>query len=88
MGDFMNIYKISQTENDDYNTYDSAIVYGETEEEARNIHPRCPLFTNDELWRNYSYCWASSPDKVTVEKIGETNLEVKSGVILASFNAG
>ena len=35
----MNIYKISQTINDDYNTYDSCIVIAENEEEAIKIHP-------------------------------------------------
>jgi hypothetical protein len=83
MGVFMNIYKISQTENNRYDTYDSAIVYANTEEEARNIHP-----DGNVCWGDYRKRWVNSPDKVTVEKIGETNLEVKSGVILASFNAG
>lgn len=80
----MNIYKISQTENDDYDTYDSAIAYAETEEESRSIHP-----DGSTNWDWYKQrLWVNSPDKVTVKKIGETNLEVKSGVILASFNAG
>lgn len=80
----MNIYKIWQTENNDYDTFDSAIVYAETEDEARNIHP------NGIGWDHWLgiKSWASSPDKVMVEKIGETSLDVKSGVILASFNAG
>lgn len=83
----MNIYKISQTENNDYDTYDSAIVYAETKEDARVIHPREMVFNRARSWM-MSYCWVDSPDKVIVEKIGETSLEVKSGVILASFNAG
>ena len=35
----MNIYKISQGVNPDYDTYDSAIVLAESEEIARLIHP-------------------------------------------------
>lgn len=35
----MNLYKLSQTINEDYDTYDSAIVCAENEEEARHIHP-------------------------------------------------
>jgi hypothetical protein len=35
----MKIYKISQNVNNDYDTYDSAIVYAETAEDARRIHP-------------------------------------------------
>ena len=80
----MNIYKIWQTENDDYNTFDSAIVYAETDDEARNIHP---YWIGWDHWLS-KRSWVSSPDKVMVEKIGETSLDVKSGVILASFNAG
>ena len=35
----MNIYKISQEVNSEYDTYDSAIVLAESEEVARLIHP-------------------------------------------------
>ncbi len=86
----MNIYKIWQNENNDYETFDSAIVYAETEEEARNIHPDVDGYQYyDNPWtKPILNHWASSPDKVMVEKIGETTLDVKSGVILASFNAG
>ena len=35
----MNIYKIYQTVNKNYDTYDSAVVIAEDEEQARNIHP-------------------------------------------------
>jgi hypothetical protein len=35
----MNLYKISQNSNNDYDTYDSAIVAAESEDAARRIHP-------------------------------------------------
>lgn len=35
----MKIYKISQDVNNDYGTYDSAVVYAKDEEEAKSIHP-------------------------------------------------
>ena len=35
----MNLYKISQDENNDYDTYDSAIVAAETEDAAKRTHP-------------------------------------------------
>jgi hypothetical protein len=35
----MNLYKISQTSNCDYDTYNSAIVCAENEAAARVIHP-------------------------------------------------
>jgi hypothetical protein len=35
----MNLYKISQNANDDWDTYDSAVVAAESESEAKLIHP-------------------------------------------------
>lgn len=76
----MNIYLISQDENDGYDTYDSAVVAAPDEATARTIVP-------DENWPHWGVgTWCSSPDKVKVEYIGTT--ERPQGVILASFNAG
>ncbi len=76
----MKIWKISQTQNDGYDTYDSAIVAAETEDEAREINP-------EGAWgRKYS-AWCQFPDDVTVEFIG-VGYQGDAGVILASFNAG
>lgn len=47
----MHLYKLTQEINNDYDTYDSAIVCAENEEEARTIHPS--LFVThyrDGLW--------------------------------------
>lgn len=35
----MNLYLLSQTQNQSYNTYDSAVVAAESEEHARATHP-------------------------------------------------
>ena len=35
----MNIYKLSQTINNDYDTFDSCVVIAENEEEAVKVHP-------------------------------------------------
>jgi hypothetical protein len=70
------LYKIWQNTNNEYDTYDSAIVCAETEEEARNIK------VSDVV-----YCWVS-PEDVHVEEIGIAKDSVKKGIILASFNAG
>lgn len=98
----MYIWKISQNVNNDYDTYDSAIVYAETENDARSTHP-------NPNWENYAsythegptsqynmaerqYAWTNrwaSVDDVKVEHIGEAHWEQNTpGVILASFNAG
>ena len=87
----MNIYKISQTVNIDYNTYDSAIVYARSEEDARYICPDNYYISGwweDEI--NYSHSWCH-PDFVTVDLLGEATdwiTVTEAGVILASFNAG
>ena len=81
----MNLYKISQTENDDYDTYDSAVVAAETEDDARMITPDAGQWGKDSShWCN----WCSSPELVTVELIGVAKPFTEAGVICASYNAG
>lgn len=73
----MNIYLISQTKNDDYDTFDSAVVIAETEKEARGMQP------------SIGGCgWVDSPDDVNAEYIGVAGANQKKGVVCASFNAG
>lgn len=43
----MKIYKLTQTVNDNYDTYDSVIVVAENEEEARSINPDGDNFNSD-----------------------------------------
>lgn len=51
----MNIYLLSQTENDGYDTYDSCVVIAENEEEAKTIHPANNEHYNNEYYYNYQY---------------------------------
>lgn len=80
----MNIYLIEQDENTNYDTYDSAIVTAETEDQARLTHP-----TGKPNWdgkdENYSV-WCGA-EYVTVTLIGKSDVKI-NGVLLASFNAG
>ena len=81
----MKIFKIWQTENNDYDTYDSAVVVAEDENAAKLIHP---CGSGEEIdWDRLYSPWCSSPDKVEVEYIGETHID-KQCVICSSFNAG
>jgi len=77
----MNIYLIAQTENDRYDTFDSAIVAAETEQDAKEITP------DGGPWRAWA-AWCSSPELVTVELIGTAKEGTEAGVIMASYNAG
>jgi len=97
----MKIYKISQDENNDYDTYDSAIVVAENEEEARKIHPNGdydykehespnPYLENKNEYEKADEDYGTWARKkfVKVEYIGEANANIKKGVIVSSFNAG
>lgn len=89
----MNIYYIEQSENNGYDTYDSAVVAAESEDAARLFHPNGDLYEENperefDRW-DYQYgSWASHPSKVSVELIGVAKDGQEAGVILASFNAG
>ena len=74
----MNLYKISQDVNNDYDTFDAVVVAASDEESARAIHP-------DKTYGKDSWV---TPKKVKVELIGVAAKGTPQGVILASFNAG
>lgn len=92
----MNIYRISQTANRGYDTYDSAVVIAEDHEQARLINPAYnefnadiySLFMDEEGWAERWSGWAHSPEDVLVEYIGTAAPGSKVGVVCASFNAG
>jgi hypothetical protein len=77
----MNIYLLSQSDNRGYDTYDSCVVYAESDDAARLITPsEYAKFGRGE--------WASCPENVEVLYLGAATLSMRAGVILASFNAG
>ena len=80
----MNIYLIEQNTNNNYDTFDSAVVAASTEDEARLIHP-----SGIENWDGKSREhgeWVNT-EMVAVTLIGLA-VNNKKGVLLASFNAG
>lgn len=93
----MKLYKISQDRNDDDDTYDSAIVVAENEEQARLTNPMEGRVWSDNQWNyktpsgllgpTYDYSW-TAPEFVKVEYLGEAQSGLKQGVVLASYNAG
>ena len=80
----MNIYLIEQNKNTDYDTYDSAIVTAETEEQARLTHPEGKPNWDGKDERYSTWCGA---EYVTVTLVGKSDVKT-SGVLLASFRAG
>jgi len=96
----MKLWLISQSENNGWDTFDSAIVAAETEEEARYIYPdNWDLGTkiwNGSKWlwhledgRVLDYCSSSwtSPDHVEVQFLAD-GYDGPAGTVLGSFNAG
>jgi hypothetical protein len=87
----MKLYKISQTTNTGWETYDSAIVMAPSADAARRIHPdgSPKLEDPDDGWPT----WAQL-ENIKVKLIGYTKISIfdKKGklkpakVILASFN--
>lgn len=69
------LYKIWQTVNNGYDTYDSAVVCAESEEQAQNTDI------------GGSYTW-TTPEFVQVKRIGKADKDTELGIIVASFNAG
>lgn len=91
----MNIYHISQTENNDYDTYSDAVVIAPDELTARRINPSCRLacavegniFMTDEDWKENWSSWASSIDNVKATQIGVADENEKQPrVVCASYH--
>ncbi len=82
----MRLFRISQTTNPGYDTYDSAVVCAPDEETARNINP----FNGKPMdWTSANFdLWCLIPGDVIVEEIGAAFEGIKQGVVCASFNAG
>jgi len=82
----MKLWLISQDENTTWDTYDSAVVAAETEDEARRIHPA------GDYWNRPEYeglnGWCKFPEQVEVKLLGEAAPDIEPGIVLASFNAG
>jgi len=82
----MKLFLISQEQNNDYDTYDSAVVVAPDEETARQIDP-CTGKPVESWGKRYS-AWCDAPEHVAVRYIGEAAPDVEQGVVCASFNAG
>jgi len=82
----MKLYLISQTVNNGYDTYDSAVVCAPDEETARRMDPggEGGAMVNPED----NYCWTNDLANVKVDYIGKAKPGTLQHVVCASFNAG
>lgn len=76
----MKLYLISQGHNQGYDTYDSAVVAAESEEDAKLIRPGGGPRSGYDGW--------CDPEYVECVYLGEAKEGSESGVICASYNAG
>lgn len=80
----MKIYKIWQEVNNQYDTYDSFVVYANNEEEAKLIQP-----LNENGDYNYRTSWVNKVEDIKIEYLGEAKEDIlEAQIILSSFNAG
>lgn len=80
----MRLWHISQTHNQYFDTYDSAVVAAPTARIARRIHPD----SSTTLDGDSHGTWVTDPDLVTCRYLGRAKRGTRQGVICASFNAG
>ena len=98
----MKLWLISQNENNNWDTYDSAVVAAETEDEARNIYPDNwsdrdhNVVWNGSKWMwhladgrilDYINCSWTTPNHVSVKFLAD-GYDGPAGTVLGSFNAG
>jgi hypothetical protein len=97
----LKLWRISQTVNDDYDTFDSAVVAATTEEEARITYPSHFQGPSPRKWNGKNWLYTSlsgevlsmghrtwtTPNFVDVEFLAD-GYEGPAGTICASFNAG
>ena len=80
----MKLFLISQDENCGYDTYDSAVVCAESEEDAKKMNPSGGRATDEKE----DYGTWTTLKHVDVEYIGEAKEGSEPEVVCSSFNAG
>ena len=83
----MKLYRISQTENIGYDSYDSAVVLAKNFIDAKNTNPRTGQQMRMRDWVD-NYYWCSKLENVQVEYLGDAKYDQSDPIIVASFNAG
>jgi hypothetical protein len=80
----MNIYLVSQSKNNNYDTYDAFVCVANNAEDAAVMPPRKKI-----LGYGLKDYWLKRGDPaIKVKFIGVASPEMKKGVVLASYNAG
>ncbi|AHC30556.1 hypothetical protein CC53_gp139 [Rhizobium phage vB_RleS_L338C] len=82
------LWRLSQRDRSEYDTYDRAVVVAVNEDMARRIHPNNPAAADYDWSKDDT--WARSPEHVTVKYLGicEDDSYDLGDVVCESFNAG
>ena len=83
----MNLYLVSQTVNNDWDTFDAIVVCAANENHARKIPPGELRDYMDDEDGDYYGRWARH-EELNVKLIGKALDCMLAGLILASFKAG
>ena len=82
----MNLYFVERNDGwDCWDGYVDFVISCETEDEARNTHPRKDRWEGRDKWDGDE--WVDSPDKVSVTHLG-TSKEGVAGIICSFYRAG
>lgn len=84
----MKLFKIEQSENHDWDTFDSAVVCCQSAEIAQHMNPFDGRPMTVESWKGKYSDWCSGPEHVTVTYLGEADASIPVGIVVSSFNAG
>lgn len=88
----MNLYLVYRTNSIGYNSYDSFVVYAETEEEAINYVPYCFGNARINTWgidKSYGD-WTYNKEHVKATLLTDKPhmIQPSGTIVIASFNAG
>jgi len=83
----LRLYKIWQTRNRGYETYDSAVVIAESKEDARLMHPLDGHDIRRDRGRK-NWDWVTNLRYVRVKLIGYASKGSKRSIVVASFHSG
>lgn len=85
----MKLFLLKQDYISGYDTYDSAVVIAENEEDAKKISPSDYKEELEPITSQYpSWVGLDNIDKIEVIYLGEAKEGSKKGLVISSFNAG
>lgn len=79
----MKLYLVSQSVNNDYDTYDSFVICCNSEDEAKQSHPSGRI-----VGKLRFSDWPNEQESINVKYLGEADPDLPAGIVCSSFNAG